>query len=76
MAVDVSHGAAPLLGTPQRLFSRQALGTQMFNWYPRFGVNADGTRFVVVHGDRGSAGPQLTLAQNWFAEFAKAKKGE
>ncbi len=75
VAVDVSRGAAPSLGSPVRLFSRFAFGAGTFGLVPGFAMSADGTRFLTLRGsDRKGSAPQVTLVQNWFAEHAKDAK--
>jgi hypothetical protein len=75
MSVEVTHGTAPSLGTPVKLFTRFPLGTGAFGFVPVYAVNGDGTRFVTVRGsDRKGSEPRVTLVQNWFAEHAKDAK--
>jgi hypothetical protein len=75
MEVEVSGAAAPTLSTPRRLFTRPALGTGPFGWYPTFEVTGDGSRFVIIRGagQKGLA-QGIAVVQNWIAEFATKGK--
>jgi len=74
MEVEVGGTAAPVLGTPKRLFTRPTLGPGNFGLYPHLDVTGDGSRFLIV-GPAGQQGPAqgVTVVQNWAAEFAKKK---
>jgi len=74
MEVEVSGSTSPILGRPQRLFTRPAMGMGAFNWYRAFAVAGDGSRFALVRsaGEKGRP-PGVTVVQNWLAEFAKKK---
>jgi serine/threonine-protein kinase len=74
MEVEVSGTAAPLLGTPKRLFSRPALGQGTFGLYAPFEAAGDGSRFLFLR-PAGQQGPVqgVTVVQNWIEEFAKKK---
>jgi len=74
MEVEISGGTTPILGRPQKLFSRPALGIGNFGFYAAFDVTRDGSRFVISRpaGEKGR--PQgVTVVQSWFAEFAGKK---
>jgi Tol biopolymer transport system component len=63
MEVPVVAGASPSLGQPRKLFTWEAI-------FRGFDVTADGQRFVMIEEtDPGAAGPQITVIQNWAAEF-------
>jgi Tol biopolymer transport system component len=71
MAVDVTLGASPALGTPQRLFSRPTIAVPTIGGYsPGFDVSTDGERFVFFRDPQaGVSEHQVVVVQNWFAEF-------
>ncbi|MDA2938615.1 hypothetical protein MYX75_10175, partial [Acidobacteria bacterium AH-259-A15] len=70
--VEVTTRPSLTLGTPRKLFTRQASGgTSPFGWPDGFDVAANG-RFVLVQSaesDKGSKNPGITVVQNWFTEF-------
>jgi hypothetical protein len=75
MEVQVSGGAAPTLGTPRKLFSRQTLGAGQYQLFPTFDVTPDGQRFLVLRTvDDRSKLPGVNVVQNWLAEFEGEKK--
>ena len=81
MEVEVSGTAAPVLGTPRRLFARPSLGEHIGSagpgMYPSFDMTRDGRRFVILRpaGQKGLA-QGIAVVQNWSAEFRgkKAKR--
>jgi serine/threonine protein kinase len=65
MQVPVVAGASPRLSQPSKLFTWAAIGRG-------FDVTRDGQQFVMIEeADPGAAGPQITVVQNWAAEFSK-----
>jgi serine/threonine-protein kinase len=63
MQVPVVAGPSPRLGQPTKLFTAEAIGRG-------FDVTRDGRHFVMIEEtDPGAAGPQITVVQNWSAEF-------
>jgi eukaryotic-like serine/threonine-protein kinase len=70
MEVEVGTAGSPTLGTPQRLFTRPALGTGGFGFYAGYDVSPDGTRFVILRSaDQKGVLRGLNVVQNWYAEF-------
>ncbi len=69
MAVPVESGAAPVLGTPVRLFEAGEKGLSL---RPRsYDVSPDGQRFITVKRlEKETGRDQLIVITNWFAEFA------
>jgi hypothetical protein len=71
MEVTVGGGGAPVLGTPQRLFTRPAVGPWNFGLNAGFEVSSDGERVLVARAaDRGETPLGVTVVQDWAAEFA------
>jgi Tol biopolymer transport system component len=65
MEVPVTIGPSPSLGQPRKLFTWEALGRG-------FDVTSDGKLFVMIEEtDPGAAGAQITVVQNWAAEFGR-----
>jgi hypothetical protein len=71
LAVDLTLGAAPTLGTPQLLMSRPPLGVATVGgWAPGFDVSADEQRFLFFRDPQaGASDHQIVIVQNWYAEF-------
>jgi len=69
MAVPVESGAAPVLGTPVRLFEAGEKGLSL---RPRsYDVSPDGQRFITVKRlEKETGRDQLIVITNWFSEFA------
>ena len=67
MVVPVELGANITLGTPQRLFSGNAIGAELSEG---FDVSPDGKEFVVVlNGASSNVEKGISIVQNWFSEF-------
>jgi len=70
MEVEVSLGAAPVLGTPHRVLTRPSSAPQPFGWDPPFDLNGDGTRFLTTRNASAMRrSPGVAIVQNWFEEF-------
>ena len=76
MEVEVGGGAAPVLGTPKRLFGRAPMNTNGFrNMVAAFDVAPDG-RFLMVKPTGATGGTTAVAAvQNWYEGFRAKKKG-
>jgi serine/threonine-protein kinase len=67
IVVPVQPGANITLGSPQRLFSANAIGAELSQG---FDVAPDGKEFVVVlNGASSGTEKVISIVQNWFAEF-------
>ena len=73
MAVDVSPGPAFKSGTPKALFSTSIWGGATTTNTTRYGVSADGKKFVInsVVNEASGAGAQITVVQNWQSKLKK-----
>jgi hypothetical protein len=71
MAVDLTLGAAPTLGTPRLLVSRPPLAVAtIVGWAPGFDVSADERSFLYFRDPETGVGErQIVVVQNWYAEF-------
>jgi eukaryotic-like serine/threonine-protein kinase len=67
MEADVSTAAAFVVGTPREVLDFTKVERYAGGW----DVNADATRFLVIRqsADAPRLRPQMTVIQNWFAEF-------
>ncbi len=75
MEVEVSLGAAPVLGKPEKVFTRAPLPVPgILGWDHDYDVTPDGERFVILKS-AGGPGRQAgaLVIQNWAAEFAAKK---
>jgi len=75
MAVGVTLGDSPSIGTQQVLFSRPPIGVPVIvGWSPGFDVTGDGERFAFFRDPKvAPAEQEVVVVQNWFAEFAGRK---
>jgi hypothetical protein len=75
MAVDVTLGTTPTLGSPQRVIQRPRLSVPtVVSWAAGFDVSEDGERFLFFRDPpTGVADRQVVVVQNWYSEFAVSK---
>jgi hypothetical protein len=76
MAVPVRTKPSLVLGSPEKLFSRQPVQVDRpSGLYDGYDVSADGQHFVMLQGtEQQSLSQTLTVVQNWFAEFKDKQK--
>ncbi len=75
LAVDVSGGGAPTLGTPRTIATRPAVGGFPFGFDMGFVMSPDGTRLLTARSpDTRRHAPSLAVVQNWAAEFRGERK--
>jgi Tol biopolymer transport system component len=69
--VAIETSVPPVLGRPQLLFTRPALGFQLaFGWDPDFTMSGDGDRFYYFEPAADEAvRPTMVLYQNWIRAF-------
>jgi len=70
LEVPVQTRPSLSLGNPRRLFSGQSKGILVAGGFFGYAVSRDGQRILMVR-DAGEVGAKvnLTVVQNWFAEF-------
>jgi serine/threonine-protein kinase len=75
MAVDVTLGTSPALGTPRLVFTRPALSVPtLVSWPPGFDVTGDGERFLYFRDLlTGVTEQDVIVVQNWYSEFGARK---